>query len=96
MAKVKKWFQLIVSCSVLISPHKGKLTMVRLPGELYNRKIKFYQNTYAAGQLRQAETAGVVGKETKQIRPFILPLPLHIVQGEGLIAKGTHRYTGDN
>jgi len=62
----------------------------------FNRKIKFYQNTYAAGQLRQAEAAGIVGKEMKQFRPVILPLPLHIVQGEGLIAGGTHRYTGNN
>jgi hypothetical protein len=41
---------------------KGLLTTVLFSGELFNRKIKFYQNIYAAGQLRQAETAGVVGK----------------------------------
>jgi hypothetical protein len=62
----------------------------------FSREIKFYQNTYAAEQLRQAETAGIVGKEMKQFQSFILPLLLHIVQGEGLIASGTHRYTGNN
>jgi hypothetical protein len=44
---------------------KGLLTTVWFCGELLSREIKFYQNICATGQLRQAENAGVVGKEIK-------------------------------